>query len=97
LNDQYKQTYFEIQQLIAKGKTTMLLFKNVVRSGPKGSRNIRTGLSSFLEPLNDDSTKSYLQTLAKTTVQASFVETNLLLQLTSLVSLHLCSILTKSL
>jgi hypothetical protein len=80
----------------------MLLFKNVVRSGPKGSRNIRTGLSSFLEPLNDDSTKSYLQTLAKTNVQQVFncmvtIETNLLLQLISLVFLDFHHRLTKSL
>lgn len=44
----------------------------MVRSGPRELHTIGTCLSSFLEPLNDEWTKSYLHTLAKTKLQASF-------------------------
>lgn len=47
----------------------LLLFKNMVRSGPNESHTICKCLSSFFEPLNDQLTKSYL--LAKTNLEES--------------------------
>ena len=46
----------------------------MVRTGAKGSYNIRAMLSTFLEPPNDDSTKAYLQTLAKQIVEVNLYQ-----------------------
>lgn len=43
----------------------MLLLKNMIQRGPKGSHTIHTCLYCFFDPPNDQSTKTYLHSLEK--------------------------------
>ncbi|XP_057857387.2 uncharacterized protein LOC131066596 [Cryptomeria japonica] len=63
--------YTKIENLLVLTHTPFILFKNVVRDGPKGTNIIRATKSTFLEELNDECTRANLQTLAKSDIQVT--------------------------
>ncbi|XP_059073728.1 uncharacterized protein LOC131049705 isoform X3 [Cryptomeria japonica] len=68
----YTELCATLQQLFSIVDMPFILFKNIVRNGPQGTRSFRPSQSTFIEELNDQCTKAHLETLAKCNIQ--FVE-----------------------
>lgn len=73
LGDAYKDFFHEVQHQLTSGFAPMYLLKNIVRNGGTGSRNLRSGMSTFFEPLKDQCAMIRLQILVQSTVQINGV------------------------
>ncbi|XP_059073718.1 uncharacterized protein LOC131049705 isoform X1 [Cryptomeria japonica] len=65
----YTELCATLQQLFSIVDMPFILFKNIVRNGPQGTRSFRPSQSTFIEELNDQCTKAHLETLAKCNIQ----------------------------
>ncbi|GLJ36139.1 hypothetical protein SUGI_0724940 [Cryptomeria japonica] len=67
----HTNSYATLEKLLTPTKSKFLLLKNVIRNGTRGASNIKSSLSTFIGELNDECTKSSLQTLGSSNTQVA--------------------------
>ncbi|XP_059072841.1 uncharacterized protein LOC131873684 isoform X1 [Cryptomeria japonica] len=67
----HTNSYATLERLLTSARPPLLLLKNVVRGNTRGSSDIRSSLSTYIDELNDEYTKGFLQTLASSNLQVA--------------------------
>ncbi|XP_059065484.1 uncharacterized protein LOC131053841 [Cryptomeria japonica] len=67
----HTNSYATLERLLTLARPPLLLLKNVVRGSTRGASDIRSSLSTYIDELNDEYTKGFLQTLASSNLQVA--------------------------
>ncbi|GLJ33066.1 hypothetical protein SUGI_0665490 [Cryptomeria japonica] len=67
----HTNSYATLERLLTSARPPLLLLKNVVRGSTRGTSDIRSSLSTYIDELNDEYTKGFLQTLASSNLQVA--------------------------